>query len=101
MDGKPWSQNAYWERNTGDSPFADRATIGKLELVKGQKFLYLFDFGDEWTFTVGVDENLDSDVTPARPVVVEKKGDAPAQYPDWDESAWTDPFIMAAIGQAM
>ena len=85
MDGKPWSQNAYWERNTGDSPFADRATIGKLELVKGQKFIYLFDFGDEWTFTVGVDEILHSDVPPARPVVVEKKGDAPAQYPDWDE----------------
>jgi hypothetical protein len=85
MDGRPWSPNAYWDRSTGDSPFADRATIGKLELVKGQKILYLFDFGDEWMFTVRVDEILYSDVPPVRPVVVEKKGDAPVQYPDWDE----------------
>ncbi len=85
MDGRPWSQNAYWDRNAGDSPFADRATVGKLELVNGQKILYLFDFGDEWMFTVRVDEILYSDVPPVRPVVVEKKGDAPVQYPDCDE----------------
>jgi hypothetical protein len=85
MDGRPWSQNAYWDRNAGDSPFADRATVGKLELVNGQKILYLFDFGDEWMFTVRVDEILYSDVPPVRPVVVEKRGDAPVQYPDCDE----------------
>lgn len=66
-------------------------TLDSLGLHKGQKFLYLFDYGDEWRFNVKVHafnpsapEDLDY------PVLVEAVGDSPPQYPDWDEEdeAW-------------
>lgn len=85
MDGKPWSQNAYWDKLDGQKPSADRAVIGKLGLAKGQRFLYLFDFGDEWRFNVKLEEIQDSKTPPKKATVIEKKGEAPEQYPDWEE----------------
>ncbi len=34
----------------GDYPFEDEAIIGKLNFYEGQRFLYVFDFGDWWDF---------------------------------------------------
>ena len=59
--------------------------IGRLGLERGQRFLYLFDFGDEWKFNVRVEEILDSDVPPIRPLVIGSKGEAPEQYPDYED----------------
>ena len=85
MDGKPWSENVYWDKRCDDKPSADKAVIGKLGLVPGKQFLYLFDFGDEWRFNVQLEEILDSKVNPIRATVIEEKGESPQQYPDWDE----------------
>jgi len=60
-------------------------TLAELELKKGKKFLYLFDYGDEWRFNIKVDTvNPNADPNRAYPVLVESVGDAPEQYPDWD-----------------
>lgn len=83
MDGKPWSQNAYWDKEDDKQPSADKAVLKKLELEQGTRFLYLFDFGDEWKFTVQLEEILDAPA-PLKPMVIEKKGKDPEQYPDWD-----------------
>jgi hypothetical protein len=83
MDGQPWSRKAYWCREDNQQPYADKAIIGRLDLTPGQRFLYLFDFGDEWMFDVQVEEILLSDVPPARPVVLESKGAVPEQDPDY------------------
>jgi len=80
MDGRPWSSNAYWSQDSGDQPVASQGVLGRLGLVRGQKFLYLFDFGEEWKFQVQVEEILQTDVAPIRPVVIERKGVAPEQY---------------------
>lgn len=85
MDGKPWSRNAYWSRGEDQPPYADKAVIGRLGFVRGQRFLYLFDFGDEWKFDVRVEEILDSDLPPARPLVIGNKGESPEQYPDYED----------------
>ena len=52
--------------------------------------MYLFDYGDEWRFKVRVhaiadfrDENADPDAE--YPRLVESVGEAPEQYPAWDE----------------
>lgn len=67
-------------------------TLNALQLRKGQKFLYLFDYGDEWQFTVrvhAINENADPDVQ--YPRLIESVGEAPEQYPDdedieeWEE----------------
>ncbi len=85
MDGKPWSQNAYWDKRDGQKPRADQAVIGKIGLEKGQSLLYLFDFGFEWRFKVKVEDILHSETPPPGPVITKKKGDAPKQYPGWGD----------------
>lgn len=87
MDGKPWAGKAYWSPDNDRPPYTDKAAIGRLGLKRGQKFLYLFDFGDEWRFDVQVEKILQSDMPPVRPAVIESRGEAPEQYPEffWDD----------------
>ncbi|MBX3011778.1 MAG: hypothetical protein KF832_09750 [Caldilineaceae bacterium] len=61
-------------------------TLAALQLRKGQQFLYLFDYGDEWQFNVRVHTIRDNaDENAEYPRLVESVGDAPEQYPDWEE----------------
>jgi len=61
-------------------------TLSSLNLQRGQKFLYLFDYGDEWRFNVKVHAiNEEADTALTYPRIVESVGEAPQQYPDWDE----------------
>lgn len=65
--------------------------IGSLDLTKGKEFMYLFDYGDEHRFRVKVDSiNDNADATASYPRVVEAVGDAPEQYPGWDEDDWDE-----------
>jgi hypothetical protein len=34
--------------------FSDKAKLSKFHLQKGDKFLYIFDFGDDWRFQIKV-----------------------------------------------
>lgn len=76
----------------GDMPAGDvrTTTLADLDLERGQTFLYLFDYGDEWRFKVRVHAiNPNADTSVQYPRLVETVGDAPPQYPDWDdEVAW-------------
>jgi len=61
-------------------------TLEKLDLEPRQEFMYLFDYGDEWRFKVrvhAINENADPDAE--YPRLVESVGEAPEQYPAWDE----------------
>jgi Plasmid pRiA4b ORF-3-like protein len=51
---------------------------------KGKKLLYLFDYGDEWRFIVECKKIGQAD-SGEYPRVLESKGEAPEQYPDYDE----------------
>lgn len=66
--------------------------LASLNLRKGQNFLYLFDYGDEWRFNVklhAINENGDPDAE--YPRIVESVGAAPQQYPDWeDDEEWEE-----------
>ena len=57
-------------------------------MTAGRKFKYVFDFGDDWTFQCRVLRELD-EIT-AEPVIIRKKGEAPPQYPEWDEEDWDE-----------
>jgi hypothetical protein len=75
-----------------DSPFGDEAqnnaedaTLDALGLKTRQKFLYLFDFGDEWWHDITV-ERTDAPAEKGEyPRIVEKHGESPPQYPDFDD----------------
>lgn len=92
MDNKQWSQ---WDcyvssKSEPTDRLTKRYSLQKVGLTKGKKFLYLFDFGDEWVFQCKVlrevDENTDI------PGVIRSVGEAPEQYPnygeDWGEDEW-------------
>lgn len=63
---------------------ATRMRIESLNLKPKQKFLYLFDYGDEWRFEVeflreGFPEKTDY------PRIIDSRGEAPQQYTDYEE----------------
>ena len=51
----------------------------------GKKMLFLFDYGDEWLFTVGLIGLGRREPKAAYPRVVKQVGEAPPQYPDLEE----------------
>lgn len=81
---------------------AETATIASLHLKVGNSFFYWFDFGDDWWHEM----RLLAVNPPAKgrgryPRIVEKKGDSPPQYIDWDAeeasvTAVPDPEDIAA-----
>ena len=86
-----YMSNRPWDRETEvSSPYAedggrraDRVRIGELDLRPKQKFLYLFDYGDSHAFDVEVVEIRPDMPTGQYPRVIEARGEAPEQYPEW------------------
>lgn len=71
----------------GDEPpgNAAEAEMSSLGLKPRRKFHYLFDFGDEWWHDIAV-EQIDAAAERGKyPRVLEKHGESPPQYPDFDE----------------
>lgn len=81
MDGKKWSQDCIVapHDDTG-SPNAAEVTIGSVGMHAGQRFMYLFDYGDEWVFTIKVEQIQETEPEPNTLSVVGQKGNAPNQY---------------------
>lgn len=89
LDNKVYSHvAAYFVRGMEeDNPPTDEVSLAEVGLQVGQKFKYLFDFGDDWTFQCKVLKELD-EIT-AGPMIVRIKGQPPEQYQNWDgEDDW-------------
>jgi hypothetical protein len=82
-DGIPWSCHRILAPQDEEGPFADQVCMGELGLLPGQWMRYIFDFGSEWHFKIELLE-ITSDAGPPSPVITEKKGKSPEQYPSWD-----------------
>jgi hypothetical protein len=66
-------------------PSTEAVKVGDLPLKPGNTMTFLFDFGDNWEFFITLEE-----IQPGKPKrnsnkILERKGQAPEQYPDWDE----------------
>ncbi|MDR2745283.1 MAG: plasmid pRiA4b ORF-3 family protein [Desulfovibrio sp.] len=85
MDRKAvrYSITAYGHSEEKD---AKTTTISALNLKVGKPFFYWFDFGDDWWHEVCL-----LAVNPPKkgkgryPRIVEKKGESPPQYADWED----------------
>jgi hypothetical protein len=83
--------DAFWdeylaEEETLGPGNVQTTTLEDLNLEPKQEFMYLFDYGDEWRFKVrvhAINDNADPDAE--YPRLVESVGEAPEQYPAWDE----------------
>lgn len=58
--------------------------LDRLRLTKGQRIAYVFDFGDEWRVRLTLRKIMADGGGPYRQIL-ESVGDAPPQYPDYDE----------------
>ncbi len=65
----------------GTSKLATRIRIDSVELYGGPKFLYLFDYGDEWWHEVELTGVTERVTRASFPRLVKKQGKSPLQYP--------------------
>lgn len=64
---------------------AAATTMDSLDLRPGQILYYLFDFGDEWWHVITVEKTDGIADTKEYPRIVDRKGESPEQYPEWEE----------------
>ena len=64
---------------------AAKTILDELKLRVGQTFEYLFDFGDMWWHELKVVEIKPFDSKSKLPIMVERHGESPEQYPDEDD----------------
>lgn len=72
----------YHPECSGEGFYADEVLLREILPYEKMTFTYLFDFGDEWKFTVVVEKML-PEYTQC-PEVVERIGEDPEQYEDFD-----------------
>jgi hypothetical protein len=68
-----------------EGPWADDIAVGSLPLAPGQEMQLTYDFGDNWQFKVKLERIETNDPTVKEPTLLESHGEAPEQYPSWDD----------------
>ena len=83
MSGRAWDDSTEYASPYAEGPSADEVKIGDLSLRMKQKFLYLFDYGDEHRFEVQL-VGINPEAPKGRyPRIVKSHGKAPRQYGGW------------------
>ncbi|ELS01003.1 Plasmid pRiA4b ORF-3-like protein [Xenococcus sp. PCC 7305] len=72
------------------SPSTDEVCIADLFLKEGEIMTYIFDFGDWWEFEIQLEKITVNDSGTDYGAIIESRGKAPAQYPDWEEENWQE-----------
>ena len=83
QDGDEYTTPWGLEERGANAKGAD-IPIAELELGKGTKIAYLFDYGDEWRVTLEVVDTWQIE-DGAYPMLIEAEGPTPPQYPPLDE----------------
>lgn len=73
----------YSDRVDEEWPTTHEVTLRQMALKRGNKFMFQFDFGEEWHFQCKVLRELAEKTD--TPSVIESVGKAPEQYPSWDD----------------
>jgi len=84
LSNKPFDRESEYTSpgigTDGTSKLATRIRIDSVELYGGPKFLYLFDYGDEWWHEVELISVTERVTRANYPRVVKKQGKSPPQY---------------------
>ena len=65
-------------------PGVNRTFIGEV-FKKGKRMLFLFDYGDDWKFLLTCTKSEAAKTKRKVRKIVSEKGEAPIQYPNWEE----------------
>ena len=68
-----------------EEPLTSEVLVGQVPLREGQSMIYLYDFGDWWEFDVTLERVDSPDPAMKEPAILDARGEAPEQYPSWDE----------------
>ncbi|MGP1387077.1 MAG: IS1096 element passenger TnpR family protein [Thainema sp.] len=68
-----------------NGPLSDQILVGDLPLEPGMSMDYVFDFGDYWEFSILLEEIQSGKPKRNSDKILESHGEAPEQYPSWDE----------------
>lgn len=86
MDNRAWSDADCYYMAEVDEDEEYRHTcdvnLHELALQKDDRFLFVFDFGDDWEFQCKVLHLIDEDTK--EPEIIKSVGEAPEQYPDYE-----------------
>ena len=87
LSNKPWDSSTEYGLPDPESEArsAKRTKIDSLGLQVKKKFLYVFDFGDEWWHSIELLSVREEEVVGKYPRIIESQGEAPPQYPPYDE----------------
>lgn len=87
-DGKKWSKHCIASPNdTFTLSHASNIQLGSIGMKKNEPLLYLYDYGDEWTFTVVLEEIDEQHTQYFEPYLIEAEGESPQQY-FYEEDEW-------------
>ncbi len=86
LSNKPYDRESQYISpgldTDGTGKLATRIGIDSIALYGGPKFLYLFDYGDEWWHEVELIDVTEKVTRANYPRVVKKQGKSPPQYPE-------------------
>ncbi|MCL4490017.1 MAG: SEC-C metal-binding domain-containing protein [Chloroflexi bacterium] len=83
LSGRAWDKATEYGR--GDARHSSGVSIGKLPLRLKQRFLYIFDFGDQHEFDIQLVETRPEPMREPHPILIEQHRKMPPQYPNWDD----------------
>jgi hypothetical protein len=84
MSNRAWDETTEYSSPYAEGPSADGVKIRDLNLRMKQRFLYLFDYGDDHRFEVQlVDIDPQAPKEEDYPRIVESHGEDPVQYGGW------------------
>ena len=88
LNNRPWTDDDcfYAEFVDEDDEYRHTCdyTLRKAGLYADKKFVYVFDFGEDWEFRCRVLKILDEQTK--IPEVIRSKGEPPKQYAPWNEN---------------
>lgn len=70
---------------TDEGPFTPEIAVGETDLALKGEMLFTFDYGDHWQFKLRLEHIEAGPSQLRRAQVVESAGEAPPQYPRFDE----------------
>jgi hypothetical protein len=88
LSGKAWDKATAYESPHADGErSAAKYRLENLPLQPGQQFLYIFDFGDELRHQIKLEAIIPGGAKPggSYPQITEQRGEAPPQYPPFDD----------------
>ena len=91
MNNRAWDSDYEYASSRGGEldgsrGFSDKARLSRFRLFKGDKFLYIFDYGDDWRFQIKVLRVIDE---PTKLPLVLKSVGVISQYGDnEDDDEW-------------